>query len=452
WVTEFFELDTSLSTLSPSPPPSPTTPPFPASSPPPTPYPSPPLSPLFHTPPSSPLESQTAIPSPINMAAAVPTFSGGMKENGLDWLKEIKAHFADARMSTDTARCEYFELKLRADTARRFEELPEGTRTDWKLLEAEWKQMYPSRNAYRCNTKDIDKFYDLRITDSDLAKRSGESNEGDAEWAIAQDRLPTYGAQGPALETLCADLATLDHAYIAKLAAQQERIQSQLDSISRFPTQANARPQRVGPQPRHFVPSAFTNPTANAFNAPFTTSALFPQTDSQTRANCALRPIANNVTHTADSSKSSNSTVNKSFDANPEGIRQYEDAVNRWFATYGADAVPNASRPFPLTPGSPSPGSGECWRCGHKGHYKESAEWLRNNPLPDKEQQYRRIVGASILNAVRNVRTTAAFHIESGTFDEFDRNYAFAPDVHEARYEEYQDVDLFSGNDLRDDL
>ncbi|KIJ36969.1 hypothetical protein M422DRAFT_260620 [Sphaerobolus stellatus SS14] len=114
WVTKYFELDTSLSTVSPSPPLSPPTAPSPEHSP----YPSPPLSPLFHTPPSSPPASPNS--SPIQrtaMAAAVPTFSGGMKENGWDWLKEIKAHFADARMSTNAARCEYFELKLRADAA-----------------------------------------------------------------------------------------------------------------------------------------------------------------------------------------------------------------------------------------------------------------------------------------------------------------------------------------------
>ncbi|KIJ53681.1 hypothetical protein M422DRAFT_241925 [Sphaerobolus stellatus SS14] len=114
WVTEYFELDTSLSTVSPSPPLSPPTAPSPEPLNPASPYPSPPLSPAFHTPPSSPPAS------PIRgtpMAATVPTFSGGMKENGWDWLKEIKAHFADARMSTDAARCEYFELKLRADAA-----------------------------------------------------------------------------------------------------------------------------------------------------------------------------------------------------------------------------------------------------------------------------------------------------------------------------------------------
>ncbi|KIJ24257.1 hypothetical protein M422DRAFT_275013 [Sphaerobolus stellatus SS14] len=114
------------------------------------------------------------------------------------------------------------------------------------------------------------------------------------------------------------------------------------------------------------------------------------------------------------------------FDASPSRIRQYEEAVNRWFKTYGIDATLNASRPFPLTPGSPSPRSSECRRCGHKGHYKDSAECLHNNPLPEKEQQYRRIVGTSILNAVRNVKTTTAFHIKCGTFDEFDCNYAFA--------------------------
>ncbi|KIJ50610.1 hypothetical protein M422DRAFT_245239 [Sphaerobolus stellatus SS14] len=89
------------------------------------------------------------------MTSAVPTFSGGMKENGWDWLKEIKAHFADTCITTDQARCEYFELKLCSDAARRFEELPEAIQTDWKALEAEWKRMYPVRNAYLNTTKDI---------------------------------------------------------------------------------------------------------------------------------------------------------------------------------------------------------------------------------------------------------------------------------------------------------
>ncbi|KIJ37677.1 hypothetical protein M422DRAFT_259774, partial [Sphaerobolus stellatus SS14] len=264
---------------------------------------------------------------------------------------------------------------------------------------------------------------------------------------LIRDRLPAYGAQGPALENLCADIEALDHTYIAKIAAQQERIQSQLDSITRFSTQSmqsNIRPQRVGPQLR-LMPTNFA--TTNAFTTP--NSFNNSNEPCSTRA---LRPVTNNVPYGTDTSKNTNLPTNNSFEATPDGIRQYETAVGKWFATYGADGVPNASRPFPLTPGSPSPGSGECWRCGHKEHYKESAECFHNNPLPDKEQQYRRIVGASILNAVRNVRTTAAFHIESGTFDEFNRNYAFAPDVQEAQYEDYQDADIFSGNDLRDDL
>ncbi|KIJ40529.1 hypothetical protein M422DRAFT_256498 [Sphaerobolus stellatus SS14] len=54
WVTDYFELDTSLSTVSLSPPLSPPTVPSPDPLNPLSPYPSPPLSPLFHTPPSSP--------------------------------------------------------------------------------------------------------------------------------------------------------------------------------------------------------------------------------------------------------------------------------------------------------------------------------------------------------------------------------------------------------------
>ncbi|KIJ53682.1 hypothetical protein M422DRAFT_241926 [Sphaerobolus stellatus SS14] len=288
--------------------------------------------------------------------------------------------------------------------------------------------MYPARNTYINTTKDVDEFYDLRISDKDLPKRRTDNSDSEPEWAIAQfveklrylgskindasetskgrhaychlpplirDRLPAYGAQGPALENLCTDIEALDHTYIAKIAAQQERIQSQLDSITRFSTQSvqpNIRPQRVGPQSRP-MPTNFA--TTNTFTSP----NLF-NNSNEPRSTRALRPVTNNVPYAADTSKNANLPTNNSFEATPDGIRQYENAVGKWFTTYGANSVPNTSRPFPLTPGSPSPGSGECWRCGHKGHYKESAECLRNNPLPDKEQQYRRIVGASILNAV----------------------------------------------------
>ncbi|KIJ40528.1 hypothetical protein M422DRAFT_256497 [Sphaerobolus stellatus SS14] len=408
-------------------------------------------------------------------------------------------------MSTAAVRCEYFELKLRTEAARHFEELPEDVKTDWKLLEKEWKRMYPPRNTYINTTKDVDEFYDLRISDKDLPKRNAESSDSEPEWAIAQfmeklrylgskindasktskgrhayrhlpplirDRLPAYGAQGPALENLCADIEALGHAYITKITAQQERIQSQLDSISRFSAQnvqSNIRPQRVGPQSRQ-IPTNFT--TSNTFTTPssfnnlpsnFTTSNAFTtpspfSNSNEPRSSRALRPITNNTgSYATDGTKNANPPTNNSFEAMPDGICQYENAIGKWFATYGVDGVPNASRPFPLTPGSPSPGSSECWRCGHKGHYKESPECLRNNPLPEKEQQYRRIVGASILNAVRNVKTTAAFHIETGTFNEFNRNYAFPPEIQETSYDDHQNADYqnpntFLGNAEGDDL
>ncbi|KIJ26266.1 hypothetical protein M422DRAFT_272704 [Sphaerobolus stellatus SS14] len=323
------------------------------------------------------------------MTSAVPTFGGGMKENGWDWLKEIKAHFADARIMMDQARCEYFELKLRSDAARRFEELPEAICTDWKALEGEWKRLYPVRNAYLNTTKDINEFYDLRITDKDLASRTAESSDGDPEWAIAQfteklhylgarvndasetskgrhvfrhlpplirDRLPAYGAraahgyhprdlyrgntrgwypcaalygaQGPELERLCTDLAALDHTYIAKLATQQERIQSQLDSIARFSAQSGNRPQRAIFQPRQ--PQAnFSTFSSNTFNTAQTNSStpaqFGAQTELQNRTNRPLRTLTSNAdfSNTAlpnEMTKSATSQVNSSFDTSPEGI------------------------------------------------------------------------------------------------------------------------------------
>ncbi|KIJ41099.1 hypothetical protein M422DRAFT_255946 [Sphaerobolus stellatus SS14] len=251
------------------------------------------------------------------------------------------------------------------------------------------------------------------------------------------------------LKTLCANLMALDHLYITKLATQQEHIQHQLDSITRFSAQMNTRPQRAGPPPCNFASTTFPPLVPNIFPP---SAAFNTQSNSQTCMNCPFRPIGNNANFILKPSKTVNHLANHNFEATPNETCQYEEAVSRWFTTYGTDAIPNASRPFPLTPSSPSPGSGECWRCGHKGHYKESAECPHNNPLPDKEQQYCRIAGASILNAMRNVKSTAAFHIESGTFDEFNCNYAFTSDSQEPQYKDYQDTNLFLGNARGDDL
>jgi hypothetical protein len=55
---------------------------------------------------------------------------------------------------------------------------------------------------------------------------------------------------------------------------------------------------------------------------------------------------------------------------NTEGIAQYTAQILFWQSTYGQNGKgPNEMRPYPLTPGTVPVASGECWKCGHRGHH-----------------------------------------------------------------------------------
>ncbi|KIJ23740.1 hypothetical protein M422DRAFT_275626 [Sphaerobolus stellatus SS14] len=79
---------------------------------------------------SAPATSATTLSQPSPPGTPPPVTS-------MDWLKVIKAHFADTHMSTNEVRY-------------------------------------------------IDEFYDLQITDKDLSKKLAKGNNSEPEWAIAQ--------------------------------------------------------------------------------------------------------------------------------------------------------------------------------------------------------------------------------------------------------------------------
>ncbi|KIJ30466.1 hypothetical protein M422DRAFT_268012 [Sphaerobolus stellatus SS14] len=70
-----------------------------------------------------------------------------------------------------------FSIPIRRTTQAHLNEL--------EILIAEWKRMYPLRTAYLNTAKDVDEFYNLRITDKAL-KKPAEGSDGEPEWTIAQ--------------------------------------------------------------------------------------------------------------------------------------------------------------------------------------------------------------------------------------------------------------------------
>jgi hypothetical protein len=83
-----------------------------------------------------------------------------------------------------------------------------------------------------------------------------------------------------------------------------------------------------------------------------------------------------------------------------EGRKRYDSVVKAFFTTHGQNAVPSLDRPFPLSPGSLSPGSQECWTCGLQGHRKDDTSCEPQHALPRPEQVYRELVGKAASRAI----------------------------------------------------
>ena len=74
----------------------------------------------------------------------------------------------------------------------------------------------------------------------------------------------------------------------------------------------------------------------------------------------------------------------------PEGQAAYRAQVTNWH-TNNANRCPDEQHPYPLTPGSASAGSHECWGCGHQGHLQGAT--VCTGTLPELECEWRRIAG-----------------------------------------------------------
>ncbi|KAG7527252.1 hypothetical protein FFLO_07121 [Filobasidium floriforme] len=74
------------------------------------------------------------------------------------------------------------------------------------------------------------------------------------------------------------------------------------------------------------------------------------------------------------------------FSLTPEGQQAYTDATKAWYARYGFGTPSSLSKPFPMSPGTAKPGSGECFRCGNLGHLRPQCN---GREIPENEQRYR---------------------------------------------------------------
>jgi hypothetical protein len=101
---------------------------------------------------------------------------------------------------------------------------------------------------------------------------------------------------------------------------------------------------------------------------------------------------------------------------NQEGIAQYNAQVLLWHSTHGQNGKgPNETRPYPLTPGTVSVASGECWKCGHRTHHPGPCI---DPPVPTLETKWRSIAQTIRKRAEAAAASTVSVNLVTEDSDE----------------------------------
>ena len=70
--------------------------------------------------------------------------------------------------------------------------------------------------------------------------------------------------------------------------------------------------------------------------------------------------------------------------------------IRAWEEKYGRDTAPTLETQYPLTPDTSAPATGECFRCGKRGHKRKECQGV---PIPVKEGNYRYLLYLSKQNS-----------------------------------------------------
>ncbi|SPO24945.1 uncharacterized protein UTRI_10080 [Ustilago trichophora] len=114
-----------------------------------------------------------------------------------------------------------------------------------------------------------------------------------------------------------------------------------------------------------------------------------PPEEKRARFDNASAPNGVQLAHPKSPSVDAATIPQYSFTDDKEGHCQYEEALKKYHQEHPRVTIsPPYYWPYPVTPGTEKPGTGECHRCGHRGHMYSNcnSDW----PVPQLEQNYRR--------------------------------------------------------------
>jgi hypothetical protein len=301
--------------------------------------------------------------------------------------------------------CQFLSLMLTGDAEDRFLALPDKVQKDWDKIQEQWKEWYPrTRNSTDTTASLLRNFHNLRLDESKLVGQIGSVDNANP-WetisfarrllnagqrlptipndikgaeayenlpSIIQDALPHY-ACSPSLTTLCSDLQKINHYRVALRLKEHLDLLAQVHTINSLKSQLDSLVSRPRlPRADRIWPSPLTLPTNSSTCNNLRTPVL----------TLTVRPPVNTAVREA-----------------------YRDAISKWDEKHGKNTIPDSTTPYPLTPGSPSAGSGECWRCGSLSHIKSDGACQPRELLPFKEQFYRAAIGMILRENLQCMRS-----------------------------------------------
>jgi hypothetical protein len=91
---------------------------------------------------------------------------------------------------------------------------------------------------------------------------------------------------------------------------------------------------------------------------------------------------------------------NLPYPTTDDGRQRYQTAITAWMIKYGPTPADWSTDHFPLTPGTATLGSGECYNCGMAGHRSDECS-STDNPIPKLEANWRSCING-LLRPRRN--------------------------------------------------
>lgn len=348
----------------------------------------------------------------------------------------IRRFMREMKGGTEEDRLENFEyyLKEGSEADEWFRGLVADKKKKWADLKAEFDTRFPGVKKAKASPVEIEReLIDMRLPDDDVGVKNPETEaykhvefanrlmakaraagieNGKSSILAVRDKLPRIlkekvkEAQAD-WKAFTDEIAGVDMEWIRnerekekEVKKREEKLKEELlRGLQQTPTRglaaAMSNAQLSSPSTGRPANSRYGRPTM-AHQIP---TNPFAQGPTQTRP----QPSSDELATVRQHMQKSAPPLTK------ENVSEYVAQCAAWEAKHGPTAIVTFNTPYPLTPGSAPPGSGECFRCG-QAVYHRPCPIPKDRWIPYKESEWRRLCDLAAKTSKRTAPGGTAPH------------------------------------------